>query len=66
MGTQATGWKPSRREEIISLARDGKITPDDAEAEAVAKGWKPFEREPDRPTFDPLLESRWSIVMALA
>jgi hypothetical protein len=57
---------PSRRDELISLARLGEITPEEAEAEAAANRWEPFAREPDPAEFDPMLEPRWSIVMAVA
>ena len=66
MGAGWTEWKPSRRDELITLARYGKITPQDAEAEAAANGFEPFERQPELPAFDPMLESRWPIVMAIA
>jgi hypothetical protein len=59
-------WKPSRRDELITLARYGKVTPDQAEAEAAASGWEPFARQPELTAFDPMLESRWAIVMAIA
>ena len=55
-----------RRNEIISLARYGKITPEEAEAEAAANGWKPFATQPSMPEFDPMRESRWTITMAIA
>src|SRR3954464_7407386 len=59
-------WKPSRRDDLISLAREGNITPEEAEAEAAANGWEPFARKPELPDLDPMLESRWSIVMTIA
>ena len=55
-----------RRNEIISLARYGKITPEAAEAEAAANGWKPFATQPSVPEFEPMRESRWTITMAIA
>jgi hypothetical protein len=61
-----TEWKPSRRDELITLARYGKVTPEEAEAEAAAHGFGPFEQQPELPAFDPMLESRWAIVMAIA
>src|SRR3954471_9828987 len=54
------------RGRLISLVRYGKVTPQQAEAEAVARGWPPFEREAELGTFDPMRESRWPIVMAVA
>src|SRR5687768_9991396 len=55
-----------RRNEIISLARYGKISPEEAENEAAAKGSKPFASQPEMPAFDPMQESRWTITMAIA
>lgn len=55
-----------RRNEIISLARYGKISPEEAEAEAASKGWKPFAFQPEMPAFDPMRESRWTLSMAIA
>lgn len=54
------------RDDILSRARCGAITPDEAEAEARNGGLPPFETQPDLAQFDPMAESRWSIVMAVA
>jgi hypothetical protein len=54
------------RDEIISKARNGKITPEQAEEEAKAAGLPPFERQPTIGEFDPMTESRWPIVMVVA
>jgi hypothetical protein len=59
-------FKQSLRDRLITRAQYGEITPAQAEAEAAANGLAAFERTPDLPQFDPRLESRWSIVMALA
>jgi hypothetical protein len=66
MCTERTDYKPSRRDELIALARYGKITPEEVEAIAAAKGLPPFEKRPELPAFDPMAEPRWSIVMAVA
>jgi hypothetical protein len=66
MGAERTDYKPSRRDELISLARYGKITPAEAEAIAAAEGLPPFEQQPELPAFDPMIEPRWSIVMAVS
>jgi hypothetical protein len=58
--------KGDSSDELISLVRRGKITPQQAEAEAAMRGWPPFERKPQLGAFDPMRESRWSIVMAIA
>lgn len=54
------------RNELISLARYGEITPDEAEERAKAAGLPPFERSPKFPQCDPFAETRWSIVMTIA
>jgi hypothetical protein len=54
------------RDRLISLVRYGKVTPQAAEAEAAARGWPPFERMPAVGTLDPMEETRWPIVMAVA
>jgi hypothetical protein len=54
------------RNEIISLVRHGTMTPEQAEAHALAKGWEPFATRPEMPAFDPMRESRWTIAMAIA
>jgi hypothetical protein len=51
------------RDRLISLVRYGKVTPEQAEAEAASRGWPPFAREPKSGTFEPLKESRWPIVI---
>ncbi len=54
------------RNRLISLVRYAKMTPDEAEAEAKANGWPPFAHQPPLPEFDPLKQSRWPLVMAVA
>ena len=54
------------RDDLISRARFGEVNPDEAEAKAKANGWPPFASEPPLPEFDPLKQSRWPIVMAVA
>lgn len=61
-----TNAQISKRDELISLVRYGKIKPEEAEAEAAAYGLPPFESKPSLPAFDPLQESRWSLAMAVA
>lgn len=53
------------RDRLISLVRYGKVTPDQAEAEAAARGWPPFAHQPAVSTLDPMRDPRWSIVMAV-
>jgi hypothetical protein len=54
------------RDELITKARNGEITSQQAEAQAKAAGLPPFETQPDFAEFDPMAESRWPIVMAVA
>jgi hypothetical protein len=42
------------RDELISKARVGEVTPEQAEAEAKAAGLPPFESQPGRAEFDPM------------
>jgi hypothetical protein len=59
-------FEPTLRDKILSKARYGEITPQQAEAEAAANGLPPLEQKPPLPAFDPLNESHWSLVMAIA
>lgn len=56
----------SLRDDLISRARYGEITPEQAEAEALANGLEPFACKPALPAFDPMHETRWTITMAIA
>jgi len=66
MKTERSEWLRTRRDELISLARHGKVTPEEAEAEAQANGFEPFEHRPELPAFDPMHEPWWTIAMAVA
>jgi hypothetical protein len=66
MRTERSEWLRTRRDELISLVRHGKVTPEEAEAEAKANGFEPFEQQPQLPAFDPIQEPWWTIVMAVA
>jgi hypothetical protein len=46
------------RDKLLTEARYGKITPQQAEAQAKAAGLPPFETQPDLAAFDPMAESR--------
>lgn len=54
------------RDEIISKVRIGELTPGEAEAEAEAAGLPPFANQPAFADFNPMVQSRWSIVMTVA
>jgi hypothetical protein len=54
------------RDKLITKARNGEITPQEAEAEAKAAGLPPFATQPEFAAFDPMAESRWPIVKAIA
>src|SRR4051812_14764187 len=56
----------SIRDRLLTLARFGKINPQQAEAKAAALGLPPFATQPPVPAFDPMREPRWPIVMAVA
>lgn len=44
----------------------GNMSPVDAEAKAQALGLDPFEKRPDPNEFDPIVETYWSLAMAVA
>lgn len=54
------------RDVLISRARIGDIEPQQAEAEANAAGLPPLAAQADAQKFDPMKESRWSLVQAVA
>lgn len=54
------------RDDLISRARLGEITCDQAEAAAEAAGIPPLRSKPDPAEFDPMNESRWPLVQAIA
>jgi hypothetical protein len=54
------------RDRIITLAQCGKLTPEQAEAAAKARGLPPLAHDPEWPAFDPMRDSRWPIVVAIA
>jgi hypothetical protein len=54
------------RDDLLSKARYGKISPEEAEAEALAAGLAPFAAEPSAAEFDPMKEDRWSLLQAIA
>ena len=66
MSFDRSEFKPSLRDVLISKVQHGELTPQQAEAEAAANGLPPFERTPDLAKYDPLTESRWTLVMAVA
>ena len=54
------------RDELITAARYGEITPQEAEAKAKAAGLLPLATQPGSEEFNPMGESRWPLVMAIA
>ena len=54
------------RDKLVKQARDQKITPEQAEAQARAAGLPPFQTKPEFAAFDPMAESRWTFVEAVA
>jgi hypothetical protein len=53
------------RDELISKARTGETTPEIAEAQAKDAGLPPLASTPDLVEFDPMRESRWTLVMVI-
>jgi hypothetical protein len=56
----------SARDELLERARNGEITPKEAEAEAYRMGMAPLASRPADNQFDPRGKPRWSLSMALA
>jgi hypothetical protein len=56
----------SARDDIIDKVRRGEMTPPQAEAEALQFGIEPFASEPDPAKFDPMGETWWGLLMAIA
>jgi hypothetical protein len=54
------------RDDLISKARYGKITAEQAEDEAQAAGLAPLASRPPAAEFDPMKESRWTLLQAIA
>jgi hypothetical protein len=54
------------RDALISRARVGDIDPQQAEAEARAAGLDPLASLADPDKFDPMRESRWTLIQAIA
>jgi hypothetical protein len=54
------------RDELIDKVQHGKLTPAQAEAEALRLGLGPFAKCPDPDRFDPMAEAWWSLPMAVA
>ena len=54
------------RETLILTARLGDIDPQQAEAEAQAAGLPPLASQADAEKFDPMRESRWPLIQAIA
>jgi hypothetical protein len=59
-------FEPGQRDVLISKVQHGELTPEQAETEAAAQGLPPFETTPDPARYDPMTESRWTLVMAIA
>lgn len=57
---------PDDRDNLISDVREGRLTPEQAEAKANELGIGPLERLPDPAQFDPMEEPFWTLPMAVA
>ncbi len=56
----------SQRVHLFEMVRYGEMTPAEAEAEAAQLNLEPFEYRPKPDAFDPMKETFWTLVMALA
>jgi hypothetical protein len=54
------------RDGLIDDVMRGRLTPDQAEAEARRLGLEPLASEPDKGAFDPMKEADWTLPMAAA
>jgi hypothetical protein len=54
------------RNDLIDAVQHGRMSPDDADAEALRLGLEPLSYRPDPAAFDPLREPYWTPVMAVA
>jgi hypothetical protein len=54
------------RDELIEAVRYGRMTPAEAERQALQAGFTPLAHEPDPNLFDPLRKSFWTPAMAVA
>jgi hypothetical protein len=54
------------RHDLLSKVLYGRLTPQQAEEAARAAGLSPFASEPAATEFDPMRESRWTLLQALA
>ena len=54
------------RDNLITKARQGEISPERAEADAKAAGMPPLASEPPDSEYNPMAQSRWSLLQALA
>ncbi len=59
------GLKSRLRDELISRAKLGEITPEDAESEAMLVDCGPLELRPESLDLDPGKENEWTLIMAL-
>jgi hypothetical protein len=55
-----------RRDDLIEDVKYGRMTPGEAEAEAVRLGLGPLASKPDRLSFNPTGETCWTLPMAVA
>jgi hypothetical protein len=58
--------EPITRDDLIQEVHYGRMTPDDAEAEAARLGLGKLSCQPDDGTFDPMGETWWTLTMAVA
>ncbi|MHB2166476.1 hypothetical protein [Alsobacter sp. R-9] len=54
------------RDDLIDAVAEGRLSPDEAEAEALRLGLEPLALKPDPADYDPMGEPYWTPIMALA
>ena len=60
------GIFPDLRDDLFDQLKYGKITPDEAEAEALRLGLEPLRRVSTNDDFNPIREAQWTLPMAVA
>ena len=65
-GLMSNSNKASRRDDLLEDVKYGRMTPGEAEAEAVRLGVGKLASKPDGSQFDPMREPWWTLPMAVA
>ena len=54
------------RDDLIDDVQNGRMSPEAAEEEAARLGLPPLARVPDPASYNPMCETWWTLVMAIA